>query len=355
MKLLRFLTLFIATFALVGVAQANVFQVNGIETKFKKFNSQKIRSYAVDVATKRGFEKLLNNIVSPEYNIKELMETIDLKKTDVVEKLNIVNEVNVKGDYHATFDILYNKEKVKKILQERRVPYTQEAMGEVLLLPIQQNAKQEYLLFEESNQFKQMLFEQLENSLLISPILAKGDLQEITTYNPQNILDENNPANLENLTARYNTNKALIILLQQNNYQGQNLYQVTLKFFNIADLKEESFIVLGKDLQQVSKEIAEKIKTIWREKNTLEFNKPKRFVAMVQTVGNLDKLYSVINKIEKLNIVSSVKIKTLTTQYAFIQTDFYGQPNEFLTATKNADLNIFQSGNGQWVIQGEQN
>lgn len=351
MKLLKNLTLLLAIFAFAFTAEASVYQVNGIKTKFSKFNSQKIRSYAVDVATRRGFEKLLSNIVPQEYNIKELLESIDLKKTDVVDKLNIVDEVNIKGKYEATFDILYSKEKIKKLLQTRRIPFTQETMGNVLLLPIQQNANQSYLLFEDSNTFKNLLFAELENSLLINPVLAKGDLQEITTYNPQNILDENNSTNLQTLATKYEAEKTLIVLLQKNNYQEQSVYQVTLKYFNFTDQKEESFIVLGKNLKQATKEIAEKIKTLWQQKNLLEFNKPKRFVAMIKTSGNLENLYAVMEQTKKVKTVSSVKIKQLTMQSALVQTDFYGTPQEFLAAAKNARLNIFQNQEGQWVIE----
>lgn len=351
MKLLKNLTLLFAIFVCAFNAQANVYQVDGIELKFKRFNSQKIRSYAVDVATRRGFEKLLKNIVPQEYNMTELFESIDLKKTDVVEKLNIIHEVNVKGKYEATFDILYSKNKVQKILEQRRIPFIQETMGDVLLLPIQQTSEQEFLLFDESNKFKDLLFTSLEDSLLINPVLAKGDLQEITTYNPQNILDDNNKSLVLELAKKYEASKALVVLLQKNDYQGQSLYQVTLKYFNFKDLTEENFIVLGKTLQQVTKQIAAKTKTIWQQNNMLEFNKPKRFVSMINTKGSLDELYSTINQLEKLKIVSNVKIKKLTTQFAFIQTDFFGSPQEFLSTAKNAKLNIFQASNNQWMIE----
>lgn len=351
MKLLKKLTLLTAVLMASFSANASIYQVSGLELKFSKFNSQKIRSYAVDVATKRGFVKLLKNIIPQEYNVKEVLDSIDLKKVDVVEKLNIVNETNIKGKYEATFDILYSKDKIKHLLQERRIPFIQESMGKVLLLPIEQTAQQDYLLFEESNKLKNLLFSQLENSLLIKPVLAKGDLQEITTYNPQNILDKNSEGKVLELAKKYKSEKALIVKLQQNNYEDKSLYQVTLKYVNFTDLKEENFIVIGKNMQQVTKEIAEKIKTIWQQNNLLEFNKPKRFVAMVNTNGDLKELYSIINMLKKLKTVSDVKVKQLTTQFAFIQTDFYGTPKEFLSTAKNARVSIFQSENGQWLVE----
>tara|TARA_Y100001960_G_C14781621_1_gene887265 strand:- start:4478 stop:5545 length:1068 start_codon:yes stop_codon:yes gene_type:complete len=351
MKLLKKITLVAAILLSTLSAQASVFQVNNIELKFKRFNAQKIRAYAVDVATKRGFEKLLTNIVPQEYDVKGLLESIDLKKVDVVEKLNIVSEVNVKGKYEAKFDILYSEDKIKKILKEKRVPFIQETMGDVLLLAVNQTANQDFLLFEESNVLKDLLFKNLKDSLLIKPVLPKGDLQEITTYNPQNILDANNEDKVLQLAKKYNADKAIVVLLQQNNYQDESLYQVTIKYINFDKLTEESFIVLGQDMKQVAKEIKTKIKTIWQQNNLLEFNKPKRFVAMINTASSLDNLYATIKKLEKMNIVSSVKIKQLTTQYAFIQTDFYGTPQEFLSSTEKAGLKIYQGTDGQWLVE----
>jgi len=352
MKFLKkFLLITLAIFGSIYTAQANVYQVNTIKVEFKRFNSQKIRGYAVDVATKRGFTKLLNNIVPQEYDVKQLIEAIDLKKTDVVEKVNINNEINVKGKYYAEIDILYNKEKVKQILQSKRIPFTQETMGNVLLLPILQDKNQDYSLFEDKNKFKDLLVKNLEDSLLITPLLAKGDLQEITTYNPQNILDENNSVDVLELATRYETNKSIIVLLQQNTYEDSNVNQVTIKYVGFGDLKEEKFIVLGKTLEEATKEVASKIKSIWQQNNLLEFNKPKRFVAMIKTKKSLDELYATKNQLESLKIVSSVKIKQITTDYAFVQTDFYGTPQEFLEAAKAKKLGIYQSNNSQWVIE----
>ncbi|HAG52700.1 MAG TPA: hypothetical protein DCL21_02825 [Alphaproteobacteria bacterium] len=347
----KFLLITIAVFGSIYTAQASVYQVNTIKVEFKRFNSQKIRAYAVDVATKRGFTKLLNNIVPQEYDVKDVIESIDLKKTDVVEKLNINNEINVKGKYYAEIDILYNKEKIKQILQSRRIPFTQESMGTVLLLPILQDQNQEFSLFEDKNKFKDLLVKNLEGSLLITPLLAKGDLQEMTTYNPQNILDENNGANVLELATKYETNRAIIALLQQNTYEDSNINQVTIKYLGFDKMPEEKFIVLGKTLEEATKEVASKIKSLWQENNLLEFNKPKRFVAMIQTKKSLDELYATIDQLESLKTVSSVKIKQITTEYAFVQTDFYGTPQEFLAAAKSKKLGIYQSNNSQWVIE----
>jgi hypothetical protein len=349
--MLKNITLLITICIAAFNAQANVFQVNGIDLEFSKFNAQQIRSYAVDVATKRGFEKLLQNIIPSEYNVAEIISSIDLKKVDVVEKLNIIHEINVTGKYKATFDILYNKQVIKQILQEQRIPFIQETMGNVLLLPIQQTDDQEYLVFENTNQLKDLLFEDLKDSLLINPILAKGDLDEITTYNAQNILDDNNKSNIIDLAKKYNTDKAIIVFLQNNNYQDQNLYQVTLKFINFKNLQEESFIVLGQDIKQVTGEITGKIKTIWQSKNLLEFNKPKRFLAKINTAESLENLYATVDKLKNLKTVSTVQIMQLTTQYAFVQTDFYGTPQEFLESAKQANISIYQDNNKQWLIE----
>lgn len=341
----------IAVFVAISNAHANVYQVNDITVEFKRFNAQKIRSYAVDVATKRGFVQLLNNIIPQEYNVKELVDSIDLKKVDVVERLNIVEEINTKGKYFAKFDIIYSQDKIKTILRQKRIPYTQNTMGKVLILPIQQNKNLEYELFGETNKFKTYLFENLEKSLLIKPVMAKGDLQEITTYNPQNILDANNEDRVIQLATKYEANKSLVILLEQKDYEDKDLYQVTINFINFEDFKTETFIVIGKTLKQVSKEVSNKIINLWQQKNLIELNKPKRFVAMINTAGSIDELNATIEHLKTLKMVSAVKITNLTTQYAYVQTDFYGTPKEFLDTAKQTRLNIFKSDNGQWMIE----
>lgn len=332
-------------------SQADDYHVKDITVEFKRFNAQKIRAYAVDVAIKRGFDRLLENIVPQEYNVKELAKEIDLKKVDIVEKFNITEEVNTKGRYFAKFDVIYSEEKIKKILQEKRIPYTQKAMGRVLLLPIQQASTGQLVLFGELNQFKDLLYKSLEGNLLIEPVLAKGDFDEITKYNPQNVLDENSQEEVLKLANSYEADKALVILLEQNNYQDQNIYQVTIKYINFDEQTPESFIVLGKTLEQASNEVAKKIINLWQTKNLIELNKPKRFVAMINTAGSLTELNGTIKHLESLKMVSSVKIKQLTIDYALVQTDFYGTPQEFLNTAKAKRLNVFKADNNQWMIE----
>ena len=352
MKLLKKSLLILAALVASINAQASVYQVNGLKLEFKRFNSQKIRSYAVDVATKRGFEKLLKSIVPAQYNVKEIIESVDLKKTEVVEKLNIVKEVNKKGLYQAEIDILYSAEKIKKILQAKRIPYTQETMGKVLLLPIEKSLETgKLVLFEDSNKLKDELVKSLSNSLLIEPVIAKGDLKEITTYNPQNVLDDNNKDNVLELATKYEANKAIVILLEKNNFDGNDMYQTTIKYINFDNMQDESTVIMAPNVEQAAKNIALKIKNTWQTNNLLEFNKPKRFIAMINTNNSLDELYETINHMKTLRIVSDVNIKQLTTTAAFVQTDFYGTPQEFLNKAKQKRLNIFQAENGQWIIE----
>jgi hypothetical protein len=350
-SLIKNLCLLLAFCLTAFTSQADDYHVKDITVEFKRFNSQKIRAYAVDVAIKRGFDKLLENIVPQEYNAKELAKQIDLKKVDIVEKFNITEEVNTKGRYFAKFDIIYSEEKIKKILQEKRIPYTQKAMGRVLLLPIQQASTGQLVLFGELNQFKDALFKALEGNLLIEPVLPKGDFDEITKYNPQNVLDDAAQDEVLKLANAYDTDKALIILLEQNNYQDQNIYQVTMKYRNFDEQEPESFIVLGKTLEQASNEVANKIINLWQTKNLIELNKPKRFVAMINTAGSLTELNGTIKHLESLKMVSSVKIKQLTIDYALVQTDFYGTPQEFLSTAKAKRLNVFKADNNQWMIE----
>lgn len=342
--------------AVLGVSfnanASSVYQVNGLKVEFKKFNASKVRALAVDVATKKGFKKLLENIVPEQYNTKEILDSVDLKKTDIVEKLSIVSEVNKRGLYQAEIDILYSTEKVKKILEVRRVPFTQEVMGKVLLLPIKKDSQTGRLeLFEESNVFKTELFANLENSLIMQPVLAKGELQEITNYNPQMLLDKNNKQTVINLANKYETDKAIVLLLEENDFSGNKVYQLTVNYVNFKNMEDSSTVVIATSVQDASKKVAENLTQNWLSANLLEFNKPKRFMAMVDTDGSMENLYATINAMKALNIVSDVNIKQVTTNYAFVQTDFYGTPKEFLNLTAKNKLNVFQTPDGQWKIE----
>lgn len=347
MNIKRVLTLFTISFLLSANSYAgNVYNVEGVEVSINHFNAQRTRTKAVDSAVKKGFYKMLDDIVLKEYNYKELLKKIDFKKIDLVEKLNIIEENSTGGKYKAKFNILYNKDAVKQVLREQRIPFTQDSMNNVLILAVKEDSSGQRLLFEESNSFKYLISEYLKDTNLIDPILPKGDFQEVTGFSPYKILDAYNQDKILDLAVNYATEKVIVIVLKEK----EESYDVQIKFINLDNMNSYNSLVMGQSLTDVTSQVAEKVKELWKKNHLLEFDKPKRFVAMIETKGDLSKFDGIIENLKAISIVSDVNIMEINRNSAIVQTDFYGQPKEFLNATTKAGLRVFQESGNSWYI-----
>jgi len=327
-----------------------VYNVKGVKVKFKHFNAQRTRTSAVDYAVKKGFSKLLKDIVLEEYQTEDLAKDIDFKKSDLVEKLNIVSEDTSKGGYLATFDILYNESKVKQILKERRIPFTQESMGKVLLLAVKETSSGRRLLFEDFNDFKSTIEELLQGTSLIEPIFPKGDIDEVTAFSPYNILDAYNQEKILKLAEKYETDKVIVALVSKKDVTTPDAYNLHIKFINIDKLTTYNTLIMGKSIRSVSIQASSKIKDLWKKSHLLEFNKPKKFIASIATKGDIDKLDDIIAKLNEMPIVAGTVIVELNHSEALISTNFYGSPSEFLEGTEKAGLTVFQSQDKRWFV-----
>ncbi|MCP4355116.1 MAG: DUF2066 domain-containing protein [Proteobacteria bacterium] len=333
----------------------NVYEVKGVEIKFKHFNAQRTRASAVDYAAKKGFFVMLNDIVLEKYDTEQLKKEIDFKKDSLVEKINIVSEDTSKGGYWAKFDILYNQDKVKRILKDKRIPFTQESMGKVLVIPIKEDFKGARFLFEEMNDFKYVLEDSLKKTNLLETVFPKGGLDEVTSFSPYGILDAYNSQKLLDFVKRYETDKIMIVLLSKKDVLDKNSYNLHIKFINIDSLTTYSSLVIGQNIKGISDQIAKKVKDLWKESHLLEFDKPKKLVASVATNGDLDKFDDIVNKLNEISTVSDVTISKLNRQEAEIYTMFYGSPKEFLEETEKAGLRVFQTTEGKWLVDYKQN
>ena len=299
----------------------NIFTVDNVSVQGKIEKNFSRNSY-IDKAFFNSFKILMGKILLSS----DFHKINDIKKQQIVNSINsfqIVQETFQKDKYEATFKIIYNGNRVKKLLLEKNISFSEPKKISAVFFPVlfidddlQQLSKNYFY-----NQWTKI---ELENES-INFILPLDDLDDISKI--EKMKNRIEDIEVSDLINKYNTDNYVFALLD---YKGKKLnIHIKTNFdenkmsknfsYNINDINDEIKVsVILKDLKV-------KINDIWKELNIVNLLMPLSIKAKFEykELAALDKLR---NTLYNVSIVDKYDLEVFDINSSIFKIYYYGNP-----------------------------
>ena len=345
MKKFSFLCLIIL---LLGKTQ-NVFADSGVFTVDNIIVSGQIRdnNYRenyVDIAFRKGFQKLTDNILQSKDRKKIISTDLSTIKS-LAETYKIVEEKVQNDKFNAKLTITFNRDLINNFFYRRGVSYSESEKLETIVYPIMV-LNSELQVFS-NNKF----FEEWNNDssfYKVDFILPVENLDDIEFI--KNNLTDLEEINLSQLVDNYEIKNSAILILRYD----KKVLNVFLKtnFNNVKKFKKVEFTVENLQDQKVRSGIIESLKSsihdLWKEQNLIDISVPSYLVVNTSIKGP-DSLREVINKIKKINLITDYYIEEIDKNSAKIKIKYLGKIKNLQNSfTKNGFT--FEISNNEWSL-----
>ena len=345
MKKFSFLCLIIL---LLGKTQ-NVFADSGVFTVDNIIVSGQIRdnNYRenyVDIAFRKGFQKLTDNILQSKDRKKIISTDISTIKS-LAETYKITEEKVLNDKFNAKLTITFNRDLINNFFYKKGVSYSESEKLETIVYPIMV-LNSEVQVFS-NNKF----FEEWNNDssfYKVDFILPVENLDDIEFI--KNNLTDLEEINLSQLVDNYEIKNSAILILRYD----KKVLNVFLKtnFNNVKKFKKVEFTVENLQDQKVRSGIIESLKSsihdLWKEQNLIDISVPSYLVVNTSIKGP-DSLREVINKIKKINLITDYYIEEIDKNSAKIKIKYLGKIKNLQNSfTKNGFT--FEILNNEWSL-----
>ena len=288
-----------------------------IEGKIKQKN---YKDRYIDIAFRKGFEKLFSNIVKIEDQKKIFSTELAIIKS-LIQSYRIVDEKEIDGKYRAENSLSFEEESINQFFKNKGISYSASQSFETLIYPIFiKNSELQVFsgnkFFEEWNMNKEfegvnfiLPVESLDDLVFIKK--NKDDLEEISL---QSLVDKYEIKNSAILILRYDENNLNVFI--KTNFKGsKKLKKIDIFVKNLENKKVREETILK--LQSI-------LHDIWKEQNLSAATTPS-YLTLNAQFNEPYNLEEVISKIKKISIIKSYNIQELNKNNAKIKIKYLGK------------------------------
>ena len=343
-----FIILSAAIFSLItfskSFSEENVFIIDNVKVE-GAIDVNFSRDRYINKAFLNSFKILMSNILlSRDFN---KLSNIKLNKIkNLINSFQVLEESYRNDEYKATFKIFYNDIKVRELLKQKNISFSQPKNISAVFFPVF-FINEEIQDFYENFFYKQWTAVKIENEL-INFILPLEDLDDISKIKEmKNRIEE---LNVNDFVSKYDIKSYVFALIHHQNTQ-LNIY-IKTNFNNnrtsknityeLNDIKNES------KLNNILKDLKMQITDIWKQENVI--NLSHRLLIRVKfqhrNLGDLDKLKKTFYKI---SIIDNYSLEEFNINYSFFKIYYYSNPKRLRSELLKFGYQL-NNNQGQWEL-----
>ena len=316
-------TIFLLAALSKSFSDENVFTINNVQVEGRvdvNFSREKY----LDKAFSSSFEVLMTKILLTRD--LEKINNIKLKQIKkLVKSFQILEESYSKEIYKINTKIVYNDEKIKKLLGQKNILFSQPENISAVFYPVLfiddeiQNFNENYFYREWTNVI-------IKNEL-INFILPLEDLEDISKI--VEMKDKIEELNIEDFVNKYNIENYIFALMD---YQ-KNKLNIHLKMnFNNNTINKNVFYEINNindtlALNSIVKDLKLIIADLWKEENLINLLMPLSIKLKFQhtSLDNLDELRKTF---QKISIINNYTLEEFNINNSFFKIYYYGDPKK---------------------------
>ena len=300
-------------------AKIDTFTVDNI-TVVGKMNSNNYREKYLQVAFKKSFENLTNNILKKK-DQKKLLST-DLKTIkSLIENYQIIQEEILDDIYTIKVSMTFNRDLVNQFFRKKNITYSEVTKLELLVFPIL-ILDSELQVFSQNKFFKEWNEQKdFENINFILPVENVDDIEFIK--NNLQFLEE---IDLSALVDNYEIKNSAILILRHDERELNVFFKVD--FEGVEKATRVKFMVEDLTNKEVRADIIKSLKInindFWKGQNLIDISAPSYLTFKIK-FEKPETLKNVIKRITKINLIDSYIVRELSKNSAKINIKYFGK------------------------------
>ena len=300
-------------------AKIDTFTVDNI-TVVGKMNSNNYREKYLQVAFKKSFENLTNNILKKK-DQRKLLST-DLKTIkSLIENYQIIQEEILDDIYTIKVSMVFNRDLVNQFFRKKNITYSEVTKLELLVFPIL-ILDSELQVFSQNKFFKEWNEQKdFENINFILPVENVDDIEFIK--NNLQFLEE---IDLSALVDNYEIKNSAILILRHDERELNVFFKVDFK--GVEKATRVKFIVEDLTNKEVRADIIKSLKNnindFWKGEHLIDISAPSYLTFKIK-IKKPETLKNVIKRITKINLIDSYIVRELSKNSAKINIKYFGK------------------------------
>lgn len=341
---LIFFTFLTASLVSANAQQSNIYMIEGTAISASAKSSGEAKVVATNNARRNAFITLLSRLsINPS-----TADTISNDRIfDMVRSEQITEEKISGSTYSATFNILFSKSAVEKVINVQKNIASEE---NYLLIPVKILQKKEieadayprkYAIWEEHNDWKIAIAEKLKEKALTKFIIPENDINNIAIINQDNI-DHIEYSDLEPILNKYKVTEAFMVFFAFDDIENK----VSISVQNIKKLQKKkvklSFVNVDLlNYKALLKKVSEKtIDYLISSKSTEAVKMETSLVKIEIPISNLVQWMGIKNKIETSNLVSQMNIDSISKDFVMISVGYVEGQVDIVDAFAKVDFTL---------------
>ena len=325
-------------------SEENVFIIDNVEVE-GEMDLDFSREKYINKAFLDSFQILTSKILLA----KDLNKISNIKLKEIKNLINsfqVLEERYQNDKYRAVLKIFYNDIKVKKLLGQQNISFSQPKNISAVFFPILV-LNDEIQDFNENFFYKQWTTVKIKNEL-INFILPLEDLDDISRI--QEMKNKIEELNVDDLVNKYNIKNYVFTLIVHQN-ERLNVYLKTN--FNNNKVSKNLFYELDNienqsKLNFILKDLKIQITDIWKEANVINLSIPLSIRVKFRHL-NLKKLDKLESTFYKISIIENYSLEEFNINNSFFKIYYYGNPKKLQTELLRFGYQLINN-QGYWEI-----
>ena len=303
----------------------NIYKIDRIPISAAADSATESRAKAILYGQRQGFEILLKRLGIDEEFAANVSDDLIV---DMVASQQILDEKIAGNKYRAFLNVTFSESFAQHYLQDKKfVRQISKKTDSYLIIPIKTTAER-FLIWESDNDWNEKWRKLLKNKDLDSLNLAKGDIEDITIFDSKTIYQANY-STLENAFSKYRS--SAVVLAYFDFDKIENKVEITLKIIRKYTTKKVrlDFVNVNQlPYQDLADKVAKKTADYLiatqdnlqsEEGQTVEVPENIDIEVLISNLGNW---MEVKQKLESENIISNLKIISMSSDLVKVNVSF---------------------------------
>lgn len=340
--------IFTATILLIipfskSFSQENIFTVEEVIIKGlidKNFNRDKY----INKALKKSLKMLMSKILVSS----DLTKIKNLKAQDIkylINSFQVLKEDYDRDEYEIKLKIFYNEKKIKEMLRNKRISYSQPNRVKAVIIPA-------LFIAGEIKSFQQNYFykewnKNIKNEL-VEFIMPLEDLEDFSKI--KKMKDKINDLNLIQIANKYNEENYIFLFMDYENEVMKIYVKTRLEGNKISKnllYKIENFNN-KKQLNYILSDLKIKIEDIWKEINFVNLLMPLSISVKFNHSSNTN-LDNFKRTLYNINIIDNYFFEKFDINSSYFKISYFGTPKRLKSELNKSGYDLKDS-QGQWEI-----
>lgn len=329
----------IAAAPAVHAQSDELFTISDIAVDKQADTAAKARELALAEGYDEAFRRLLERLVPQDkMNLVPKLETKAL--TALVRDFEVTDEKTSAVRYLAKLRIRFERQSVRAVLRDARVPYAETQSKPMVVLPLLHRAGIT-LLWDRPNTWLKAWTTVPMRGGLVPMIVPKGGLGDLRIISAAQAA-RRDPARINDIARSYHAAGALIVTARPHASQ----VSVTVRRSDDRQNRAWQTVIRRREgesdgdlMRRAASETATFIQEQWKRENLLRFDQQNQ-ISVVVPLEELTQWVSVRRRVEDLAFVSKAELVGISRTEAKLLLSYVGDEQQLKTAMAQKDMRL---------------